>query len=218
MSESSRALPKGAILDGGSPLFFSVAEFYRRASFQGTGDNVTKHRSWIAIFLLVSAASCGGGAADEGDTGDDTATTGGGEQTETTAETDEQAQLRAMVQELIVAPEQPWSEMSHEDKGTDMVMRFEPVFRVMFQGHDAEEFDHFGCPTCHGDDAEEVEYRMPSAHLPPVPMAGTPEYQEMAEHEPEMTRFMEEDVTPAMQTMLGVGATFTCQGCHPAAE
>lgn len=176
---------------------------------------MTKHHLWIVAFSFVSIA-CGGGAAEEApeDTGDDTATTGG----EATGETDEQAQLRAMVQAMIVAPEQPWSEMSHEDKGTDMVMRFEPVFRVMFQGHDTEEFGHFGCGTCHGEDAEAVEYEMPSAQLPPVPMPGTPAYQAMTEHEPEMVRFMEEEVTPAMQTMLGVGATFTCQGCHPVAE
>lgn len=178
------------------------------------------HRIALLSFLpVLLAGACGGGAAEEGpdDTGEEAATTGGETEAET-AEATEQEQLMAAVQEMIIAPEQPWSEMSHEDKGTDMVMRFEPVFRVMFQGHDAEEFGHFGCPTCHGEDADEVDYEMPSARLPPVPMPGTPAYQEMTEHEPHEVRFMEEEVTPAMQTMLGVGATFTCHGCHPTAE
>jgi hypothetical protein len=175
------------------------------------------HRIWLPLFLPFLVAACGGGeeTAESVETADgtaETAETAGGEQA-----AGEQDEIMAMVQELVVPPEQPWSEMSHEDRGTDMVMRFEPVFRVIFEAHDAEAYDHFDCASCHGEAAAEREYAMPAPDLPPVPPANSDAYREMAEAQPEVTRFMEEEVTPTMQTMLGVGATFGCNGCHPTA-
>ncbi len=163
--------------------------------------------SWIAVSMFLFA--CGGSGAGSGE-GNGGGTSGG--------EGSEQDELRAAIAAMVVAPERPWSEMSHDDKGTDMVMRFEPVFRVMFQDFEADHYGDFGCASCHGDDADERDYHMPSAHLPPVALPGTPAYQQMASEHPGDTRFMEEQVLPTMQTMLGMGATFTCNGCHPTAE
>jgi len=173
---------------------------------------MSKHFS-LSIAISILAVACGGGEGTA-ETTDEPADTAGGEEA---GGAGEEVDAMAMIQELIAPPEQPWSEMSHEDRGSDMVMRFEPAFRVMFQAHDAEEYADFDCASCHGDDMEEREYAMPSAHLPPVPPPGTDAYRQMSEQAPEVMRFMEEDVTPTMQTMLGTGATFTCTGCHPAA-
>ncbi|HJL16110.1 MAG TPA: hypothetical protein RMH99_10650 [Sandaracinaceae bacterium LLY-WYZ-13_1] len=182
---------------------------------------MTHHARLPLVCASILLLACGGGGGEEQTTDGptDTADTTGGETADpeagdTAATEDEDAEVMAMIQSLIVAPETPWEELSHEDKGQDMVMRFEPVFRVLFEQHDPEEYGHFGCASCHGEDMEEREYAMPSPHLPPVPEPGSGAYQAMADAEPEVTAFMEEDVTPAMQTMLG-NEGFTCNGCHP---
>lgn len=97
----------------------------------------------------------------------------------------------------------------------DMIGRFNPIFTEIFQEYDAEQYANFSCESCHGAEMREREFAMPPPDLPPVPLPGTPAYQQMAAEHPEDTRFMEEVVTPTMQTMLGMGATFTCNGCHP---
>jgi hypothetical protein len=160
-----------------------------------------KTLGWIS--LVLSLCACGGGGGGGAGGGGES---GGGE-----------SGGHQSARELIgiAGPEKPWSEMSHEEREMDMVGRFLPIMSEFFQEHDGEEFASFGCESCHGTDMSERHFEMPSPQLPPVPLPGTPQYEEMREHEPEMTRFMEEDVTPAMQTMLGMGATFTCNGCHP---
>ena len=173
---------------------------------------MTKRYGWLAFSVLALLACGGPTTTDDGDDGDDLGA--GGEDVEPGDSTEGHASARELIG--INPPEQPWSEMSHEDKEMDMVARFHPIFREIFTEFDAEEFGDVGCETCHGDDMRERDFAMPSAHLPPVPMAGTPEYAEMTAAHPRDTQFMEEVVTPTMQTMLGMGATFTCNGCHPA--
>jgi hypothetical protein len=167
-----------------------------------------KTNRWMSLSFSLLLAACGGG--DTG--GEDMDDTAGGEEPGD--------RVNASARELIGinGPEQPWSEMAHDDREMDMVARFHPIFRELFQEHDAEEYAEFGCESCHGSDMREREFEMPSPHLPPVPMAGTDGYREMAAQHQEVVQFMEETVTPTMQTMLGMGATFTCNGCHPVAE
>ena len=159
------------------------------------------------ILLCLLLAACGGSSSGGG--GDDTAGGEGDGPGDT---------VHASAIELIGInpPEVPWSEMSHEDREMDMVARFHPIFRELFQRHDATEHAEFGCGDCHGEDMSERNFAMPSRHLPAVPPHGTPAYErERAEH-PRDFAWMEQDILPAMQTMLGMGETFTCNGCHPA--
>jgi hypothetical protein len=164
----------------------------------------------FVLFLGGALVGCGGGAATstEGEGGD----TAGGE-------THGSGRHRQSARELIgiTGPERPWSEMSHEEQEMDMIARFLPIMTEVFQEDDAEEYANFGCESCHGSNMRERHFHMPSTELPPVPPPGTPAYAAMAREHPEETRFMEEQVTPIMQTMLGMGATFTCNGCHPTA-
>lgn len=115
----------------------------------------------------------------------------------------------------ITPPERPWSEMSYEEREMDMIGRFNPIFTEIFQEYDAERYAAFSCETCHGAEMRERNFAMPAPDLSPVPLPNTPAYRQMAAEFPQDTRFMEEIVTPTMQTMLGMGATFTCNGCHP---
>lgn len=161
-------------------------------------------------FALLTLACGPGAAAPEPEEGEEVVDTAGGEE-------GEGGHARQSARELLGVnpPAQPWSEMSHADREMDMIARFLPIFTEVFQEFDAEEHASFDCASCHGSDMREREFEMPSTELPPVPLPGTPAYQEMASEHPEDTRFMEEVVTPTMQTMLGMGATFTCNGCHP---
>ena len=174
---------------------------------------MTKH-TW-ALLLSLLLAACGGSsdASDDDGSLDDTAGDEDDGMDEGPGDT-----VHASAIELIGInpPEVPWSEMSHEDREMDMVSRFHPIFREIFSNHDAEEHAEFGCGDCHGEDMSERHFEMPSPHRPPVPAPGSPEYAaERAEHAEDYA-FMEEHVLPPMQTMLGMGDTFTCNGCHPA--
>lgn len=174
---------------------------------------MSQHRFFILIASLALGA-CGGGSATSEPQEDTTDATTGGE------ETPPVVHGRQSARELlgINPPEQPWSTMSHQDREMDMIGRFLPIMTEIFQEHDAGQFASFGCESCHGTDMRERSFEMPSTQLPPVPVAGTPAYQQMAQANPDVTRFMEEEVTPTMQTLLGMGATFTCNGCHPSAS
>ncbi len=161
----------------------------------------------LPLAFVLLALGCGPAAPPASGEGADTA---GGEE-------GEGVQARASARELIGInpPELPWSEMSHADREMDMIGRFLPIFEEIFKEHSSVQYAAFGCESCHGSNMRERNFEMPSTELPPVPLPGTPAYQQMASEHPEDTRFMEETVTPTMQTMLGMGATFTCNGCHP---
>ncbi len=170
---------------------------------------MTKY-AWLTIVALL--AGCGGSSDDVAD--DETMDTAGGEDEGMDAEPGDTVHASAIELIGISGPAVPWSEMTHDDREMDMVSRFHPIFREIFTNHDAE-YAEFGCGDCHGEDMTDRNFEMPSAHLPPVAAPGTPAYDAARAENPEMVGFMEEDVMPAMQTMLGMGETFTCNGCHP---
>lgn len=180
---------------------------------------MTKH-TWLTLTLIAllagSAWACGGSSDGGGDT-DEQASSGGEDDFDGFEDSPgDSTEGHQSARELlgITPPEQPWADMSHEDREMDMVGRFHPIFREYFVEHDAEEFAEFGCVDCHGPDMADTHFEMPSTHLPPIPAADSPEYAALHENHADVMRFMEEDVTPAMQTMLGM-PDFTCNGCHP---
>lgn len=170
----------------------------------------------LSLVFVITALGCGGGESSTGgDDGDELGTTGGEEGGDAVPGDSTEGHQSARELLGITPPEQPWAEMSHGDREMDMVGRFHPIFREYFVEHDAEEFAEFGCESCHGSDMQARNFEMPSPHLPPVPAADAPEYAALRDAHPDMMRFMEEDVTPAMRTMLGI-ESFSCNGCHPA--
>lgn len=177
-------------------------------------------RHWGWVFLCAFLAACGGG--DGSGDGDGNADTAGGEDDGWEDDGwDEDAvgdEVTASAVETIGInpPDQPWEQMSHEEKEFDMIGRFHPVYRELFQNQDAERWAEFGCETCHGPDMQERNFEMPATHLPPIPEPGSERYNRARGVLTAMYEFMEQ-TTENMGTMLGED-DFTCYGCHPQAE
>lgn len=84
-----------------------------------------------------------------------------------------------------------------------------PNMARLFRQHDASPMPTLACVSCHGKNAEAIQYRMP-ADLPALDPAHLPAPETSA-----TARFMIEEVTPTMQELLGA-RSFNCFRCHPA--
>ena len=167
---------------------------------------------WVRFVVVAGIASgCGSASDGTGATEAMTESTQGGE-----AEADAGEHPSAIEALGISGPDVPWEEMSDFDREMYMVGKVLPIMQELFRGHDPERYAEVACETCHGEEMREVEFRMPVASMFVVPPEGTPAYESMVATFPETVRFMREDVTPAMGTMLGADG-FTCAGCHPTA-
>jgi hypothetical protein len=114
------------------------------------------------------------------------------------------------------APSGPvWSnDMTKEQKVAFMKANVVPHMEPVFQAQDAKRYKEFSCKTCHGP-----KFALPKDFLPKLT------FKDGAitafKTKPEMAKFMEEKVTPAMADAMGMKpfdpATkqgFGCMGCH----
>ena len=137
-------------------------------------------------------AADGGAAADDAGGGDDGA---------------EEVDLEAM----------KFDDMNWDQRKEYMGIFVFPAMKKAFKAHDEALYKKFTCDTCHGDDAKEVKYAMPTDSIYPLPkddpLTAAKDYDE------EVTKFMEEVVVPEMATLLkeepGPNG-FWCMECHPA--
>jgi hypothetical protein len=95
-----------------------------------------------------------------------------------------------------------------------------PNMARLFQRFAKTESPELTCRTCHGADAEQVQYKMPHG-LPALDPTRLPD-PAGAGREARIAKFMIEEVTPQMAELLGValydprtGRGFGCFGCHP---
>ncbi len=119
-------------------------------------------------------------------------------------------------------PPRPWKDMTGEERGKYMKEVVTPQMKVAFQKFDADEFEKFGCDTCHGSKAKARKFKMPAPELYALP--ATPEgFGKLMEKKPKMMKFMAEVVKPQMAAMLGLpefdpkkpeAGGFGCTGCH----
>ena len=114
----------------------------------------------------------------------------------------------------LTPPESPWEQMGVEDKEFYMIGKVDPIMQELFRAHDAKEFADFDCVNCHGEEMREINFKMPAPSMYVVPPEGTPGHRGMMSTFPEMVKFMQETVTPAMGKILGI-ENFSCAGCHP---
>lgn len=105
-----------------------------------------------------------------------------------------------------------FDDMSAPQKMKHMKEVVSPAMAKVFQ--ESGGYEDFGCSTCHGSGAKAGNFEMPSADIPAL------DQEEMDEH-PEVTKFMQERVTPEMAKLLGeepynpeTQQGFGCYGCH----
>jgi hypothetical protein len=111
-----------------------------------------------------------------------------------------------------------WASMNREQRMQYMQDTVLPNAKALFVEVAPDEYADFNCKTCHGDNAQEVDFAMPN-HLPPLPTTDTINAA-MAANEG-VAKFMLEKVTPGMAGMLGREVIsesnpdgFSCFGCH----
>ncbi|NLE49131.1 MAG: hypothetical protein GX614_12080 [Sandaracinaceae bacterium] len=122
------------------------------------------------------------------------------------------------IEELgITPPDTPWEEMSAFERELYMVGKVNPVMAELFQNANAERYANFSCETCHGESMREVDFKMPAKDLFPLPDPESPAWAQLETSFPEVMRFMKEEVTPSMGTLLGI-ERYSCMHCHPGAD
>ncbi len=151
-----------------------------------------------SLAVVAVAASCGGGAPAAEDPSSAAGESEAGEKAAPAAE-----------------EEVAWADMDHDQRLEYMGTVVLPTMEKLFKAYDAEGFSDFGCKTCHGEDGEAVNYKLPNGlyALPPAdPVAAAKEY------DAEVTAFMQDKVNPEMAKLLGteVGNGFSCMTCHEA--
>jgi hypothetical protein len=97
-----------------------------------------------------------------------------------------------------------------------------PNMARLFQRFDGSPYPNLTCRTCHGQDAEEVRYKMPHG-LPALDPAHLPDSSDPDPRRARVARFMIEEVTPGMADLLATPpydprtkSGFSCFDCHPA--
>jgi len=107
----------------------------------------------------------------------------------------------------------PWADLSYVERIAYMENIVEPTMREHFQDFDPDGFADFGCDTCHGDDANDVDYELPNGVTPisfplDVSEPGRQEFED----------FMDEVVKPEMAALVDQQpfpqGEFSCFSCH----
>ena len=112
---------------------------------------------------------------------------------------------KAPAVEAVVDDE--WARESWDERHDTMEFVVHPNMARLFQHNAHKPYPDMTCRTCHGADAEAVNYAMPHG-LPPLDPAHIPDTP--------TARFMAEEVTPEMIELLGTSPkSFGCFNCHP---
>jgi hypothetical protein len=126
---------------------------------------------------------------------------------------------------VVGPPEVAWKDLKAAQKRAYMKAVVMPKMKPIYQAFDGEKFKKFTCETCHGADGPDRKYKMPSNGIHPLP--GTPEaFGAKMKAEPtwpKWTKFMGEEVEPAMAKLLDrpvfdpkkpVEGALGCVACH----
>ena len=130
---------------------------------------------------------------------------------------------------ILPAPQHPaplptgkvgWSTWTHERKLEYMKSTVLPRARVLFAQWMPVRFAKMDCDTCHGAGGRDGTFRMPNPDLPKL-VGGRAGFGEMATHEHEATKFMQQTLAPEMADLLGYQrfdmashTGFSCYQCH----
>jgi cytochrome c553 len=124
---------------------------------------------------------------------------------------------------LVTPAEVPWKDMTKEQRGRYMAKVVLPKMKETFQAFDQKKFAKFNCATCHGKDAREKGFKMPTPDLPVLPASEQEFMNTVMKDKPEWVKFMGEQVTPQVAQLLGLEPfnpkqpkpnAFSCNACH----
>jgi hypothetical protein len=122
-------------------------------------------------------------------------------------------------QAKAVLPDVPFDDLDHDQRAEFMKQKVVPAMEPIFKKHDPAHFSEFGCKTCHGKQAAEGLFDMPSADLPKLT------FKDMSKFKKEDIEWMKNEVKPTMAKLLArteFGPEFGpdnpngfgCQSCH----
>jgi hypothetical protein len=118
---------------------------------------------------------------------------------------------------VVVLPDVPFEKLDHEQRIEFMKQKVVPVMKPIFQSHDATKYAEFSCVTCHGKQALEGHFDMPSTETPKL------NFKDMSKWKPADLEWMGKVVKPTMAKLLGEAeytpenpTGFGCLNCHTA--
>ncbi len=116
---------------------------------------------------------------------------------------------------VAVLPDVPFEDLDHDQRAEFMKQKVMPAMEPIFKNHDAERYAEFSCKTCHGKQAEQGHFDMPSEDLPKL------DFKDMSKWEKEDLEWMSKEVKPAMAKLLSLPeytpetpTGFGCNNCH----
>jgi len=112
--------------------------------------------------------------------------------------------------------------MSREQRMDWMAVAVFPKMRQLFREQDSEKYEEFACQTCHGNEMERVDFKMPNDLFA---LETDDTVTRAKEYDEKTTDFMLGAVVPEMAKLLAMDAYtletqtgFGCMGCHPSAK
>jgi hypothetical protein len=112
-----------------------------------------------------------------------------------------------------------WEAMDEDAKKAFMKKTVVPVMAAKFKAFDPEEFAKVDCKTCHGPEAANGKFEMPSGTLPEL------DFDHPDPDDKAIADFMAKEVKPTMAKLLGMPEYtpdnpkgFGCLHCHTKAE
>ena len=115
--------------------------------------------------------------------------------------------------------EVPWKDKTHEQRMDWMGLQVFPRMKGVFTEFDAERFSDFACQTCHGEDMEMIDFKMPNKLYA---LSRKDTLKSAREYDAKVTDFMLGMVLPKMAELLDMQpydretkSGFGCFGCHP---
>jgi hypothetical protein len=125
-------------------------------------------------------------------------------------------------QETPSAGAVPWAKQDRKQRLDTMAKVVMPEMKKLFQSYDATGFASFNCKTCHGEDLQKVDFKMPNS-VHPLPTKDT--WAAAIKEDEKMANFMKDKVQPTMAKLLGVDLYspstpngFGCFNCHKKAD
>jgi cytochrome c553 len=116
----------------------------------------------------------------------------------------------------VVRTQDGWSSLSWEQRHEQMTFVVLPNLAKLFQRFEGTADATLTCRTCHGQDADAVEFSMPRG-LPALDPAHLPDRHSTNAREARIAAFMIDEVVPAFARTIEVPAErVTCFSCHPA--